>query len=70
MGIDSSAKKAFWQDRPTFVTGGTGLLGGWLLRLLVDLGADIVCLVRDWVPQSQLVRDQLIEKVKANIRDA
>ena len=21
----------FWRDRPTFVTGGTGLLGGWLV---------------------------------------
>ena len=45
-------KASFWQDRPTFVTGATGLLGGWLIRQLLELGADIVCLVRDWVPQS------------------
>lgn len=55
---------SFWQDRPTLVTGGTGLLGGWLVRLLLSLGADIVCLVRDWVPQSELVRANLTEQVK------
>lgn len=60
MGVTSS----FWQDRSTLVTGATGLLGGWLMRRLLDLGADVVCLVRDWVPQSELVRAQLIERVK------
>jgi CDP-glucose 4,6-dehydratase len=56
--------KPFWQDRPTLVTGGSGLLGGWLVRHLLSLGADIVCLVRDWVPQSELVRVNLVERVK------
>ena len=56
--------KSFWQDRPTLVTGGTGLLGGWLVRHLLSLGADIVCLVRDWVPRSELVRSNLVEQVK------
>jgi CDP-glucose 4,6-dehydratase len=55
---------SFWLDRPTFVTGGTGLLGSWLIRRLVEVGADVVCLVRDWVPQSELVRTGLIEQVK------
>ena len=54
----------FWTDRPTFVTGGTGLVGGWLARRLVDAGADVVCLVRDWVPQSELFRSRLIDRVK------
>jgi CDP-glucose 4,6-dehydratase len=57
-------KVSFWQDRPTLVTGATGLLGGWLVRRLFELGADIVCLVRDWVPQSELVHAQLVEQVK------
>lgn len=56
--------KSFWQDRPTFVTGGTGLVGGWLVRRLLDSGADVVCLVRDWVPQSDLVQGSLVERVK------
>ena len=58
------AGRAFWQDRPTLVTGGTGLLGGWLVKHLLARGADIVCLVRDWVPGSELVRSSVIERVK------
>lgn len=54
----------FWQDRPTLVTGATGLLGGWLVRRLLDAGADVVCLVRDWVPQSEFVRARLLDRVK------
>jgi CDP-glucose 4,6-dehydratase len=65
-------KPGFWLDRPTFVTGGTGLVGSWLVRCLVGAGADVVCLVRDWVPQSELVRTKWIERVKVvrgDIRD-
>jgi CDP-glucose 4,6-dehydratase len=64
--------KTFWRDRPVFVTGGTGLVGSWLTRRLGELGADVVCLVRDWIPQSELVRAGYIEKVKVvrgDIRD-
>jgi len=65
-------KQVFWLDRPTFVTGGTGLVGSWLVRRLVAAGADVVCLVRDWVPQSELVRTGILERVKVvrgDIRD-
>lgn len=55
---------SFWTDRPTFVTGATGLVGGWLVRSLVEAGADVVCLVRDWVPTSELVRSNLLERVR------
>lgn len=61
---DMEIKSSFWQDHPTFVTGGTGLVGSWLVRRLVEAGADVVCLVRDWVPQSELVRSHQIERVK------
>jgi CDP-glucose 4,6-dehydratase len=54
----------FWQDRPTLVTGATGLVGGWLVRRLLEAQADVVCLVRDWVPQSEAARGGLLEKVK------
>lgn len=63
---------SFWLDRPTFITGSTGLLGGWLVRRLLEQGADVVCLVRDWVPQSELVRTKTIEQLKVvngDVRD-
>ena len=62
----------FWGDRPTLVTGATGLVGSWLVRRLREAGADVVCLVRDWVPQSELVRTRSIESVKVvrgDVRD-
>ena len=64
MALDNQANKRFWQDRPTLVTGATGLLGGWLVRRLLEAEADVVCLVRDWVPQSEFVRTRLNDRVK------
>ncbi len=55
---------SFWQDRPTLVTGATGLLGGWLVPRLLAQGADVVCLVRDWVPQSALISGDWLNRVK------
>jgi CDP-glucose 4,6-dehydratase len=46
------------------VTGGTGLLGGWLLHRLLDLGADVICLVRDWVPKCEMIHARLVDRVK------
>lgn len=57
-------QQGFWCDRPTFVTGGTGLLGSWLVKALLAQGAEVVCLVRDWVPQSELVRQDDISRVR------
>jgi CDP-glucose 4,6-dehydratase len=61
---DLGMSELFWRDRPTFVTGATGLLGSAVVRRLLARGADVICLVRDWVPQSELVRSGLLEKVK------
>jgi len=66
------AVSTFWQDRPVFVTGSTGLVGSWLVRRLLGLGAEVVCLMRDWVPQSELVRARLMDQVKivrGDVRD-
>ena len=63
---------SFWTDRPTLLTGATGLVGAWTLRRLVDAGADVVCLVRDWVPGSEAVRSGLLESarvVRGDVRD-
>ncbi len=55
---------SFWQDRPVLVTGCTGLLGSWLSQTLVEAAAEVVGLVRDNVPQSQLVRTGTIDKIR------
>lgn len=65
-------KNGFWKDRPTFVTGGTGLVGGWLVRRLVEAGADVTCLVRDWVPRSMLLDEGDLARVtivRGDVRD-
>jgi CDP-glucose 4,6-dehydratase len=62
--VESVDRMTFWADRPTFVTGATGLVGSHLVQTLVSLGAEVVCLVRDWVPQSEFVQQRLFEKVR------
>ena len=62
----------FWRDRRVLVTGATGLVGTWTLKQLIDSGADVVCLVRDWVPYSEFVRDGLADRcsmVKGDLCD-
>jgi CDP-glucose 4,6-dehydratase len=64
--------KTFWQDRPVLVTGATGLVGIWTVQRLLDSGAEVVCLVRDWVPHSELLKKNMIDRVRmvrGDIRD-
>lgn len=60
--MESVGVSEFWRDRRVFVTGGTGLVGSWLVRELVDLGADVTVLVRDWDPQSELIRSGMLNR--------
>jgi len=53
----------FWRDRNVFVTGCTGLLGSWLTGFLVERKANVVGLIRDSVPRSNLRGRQLDEMI-------
>jgi CDP-glucose 4,6-dehydratase len=52
-----------WKDRPVFVTGCTGLLGSWLCKELIARKANVIGLIRDWVPRSVLINDNYINNM-------
>ncbi|MGI8497665.1 MAG: NAD-dependent epimerase/dehydratase family protein [Gemmatimonadaceae bacterium] len=52
-----------WSGRRVLVTGATGLIGSWLVRDLIAGGADVVALVLDANPQSELFRSGDIARV-------
>ena len=54
----------FWRSRSVLVTGCTGVLGSWLTQSLVEQGADVVGLIRDWVPLSHLVRSGTLDRIR------
>ena len=54
---------SYWKGKTVFVTGATGLMGGWLVKALLREGAEIVALIRDQAPKSMLVREGLIGRV-------
>jgi CDP-glucose 4,6-dehydratase len=68
LGID----KSFWRDRSTLVTGATGLVGSWLVKRLRAAEANVIALVRDWVPASEAVRSGVLDQVtvvRGDVRD-
>jgi CDP-glucose 4,6-dehydratase len=62
----------FWNGRNVFITGCTGLLGSWLTKKLVDSGANVIGLIRDLVPKSNLkwsgFQDEIVT-VRGEIED-
>ncbi|HUY32622.1 MAG TPA: GDP-mannose 4,6-dehydratase [Pirellulales bacterium] len=67
-----NASDRFWQDRPVFVTGCTGLVGSETVRELLARGARVVGLVRDQVARCELVRgglDRQIDLVRGRVEN-
>jgi CDP-glucose 4,6-dehydratase len=63
---------SFWRDKRVLVTGCTGILGSWLVRDLFGLGADIVGIIRDDIPNSNLILskyDKKINVVRGSVTD-
>jgi len=61
----------FWRHRPVAVTGATGFLGSHLTGWLVDVGAEVVALVRDEVPPTPLTARWLdrVSVVRGSVED-
>ena len=67
------SRNDFWKNRRVFVTGCTGIVGSWLTLALLDAGADVIGLIRDRMPLSNLHlsgADQRIISVDGDIADA
>jgi len=45
-----------WKDCRVLITGATGIVGSWLVKRLLQEGAFVATLIRDWNPQSELIR--------------
>jgi CDP-glucose 4,6-dehydratase len=52
-----------WQGRRALVTGATGMVGSWMVKRLLAEGVEVVALVRDWNPHSELIRSGDINRV-------
>jgi CDP-glucose 4,6-dehydratase len=61
--MENLGMKDFWKDRNVFITGCTGLLGSHLTQMLADKGANVVGLVRDLVPKSNLYRTGVFDRI-------
>lgn len=63
---------SFWEGRRVLVSGGTGLLGAWLAEELLARGAEVIVLVRDWVPNSRAVTAGILDRctvVRGDLED-
>lgn len=61
-----------WKNTPVLVTGCTGLIGSWLCKEIINRKANVVGLIRDWVPKSVLIDDRYIDEmniVRGDIND-
>ncbi|MEK7754165.1 MAG: NAD-dependent epimerase/dehydratase family protein, partial [Acidobacteriota bacterium] len=70
--MPNALNSGFWQGRPVLVTGATGLIGGWLVKELLERGAEVVILLRDRTPNCLLAVEGLLQRltvVEGCVRD-
>jgi len=53
----------YWKDKKVFITGFNGFIGSWLTHELCQKGADVTGLIRDHIPNSNIKRLKLDEKI-------
>lgn len=59
---DARTDREFWQDKNVLVTGGNGFVGTWVVEELLNRGAHVVCLVKEWLEGSNFERLGLARK--------
>jgi len=72
LAMISPESSTFWRGRSVFVTGGTGLVGSWLVKKLLAAKARVVLLVKDVNPLSEISRSGDLHRVAityGNIED-
>lgn len=70
--MENVVERTYWNRKSVLVTGCTGLVGAWLTAALVERGANVVGLVRDHVPRSNLYRmglDRRVTIARADVCD-
>jgi CDP-glucose 4,6-dehydratase len=53
--MDDEKRYQWWKEKRTFVTGATGVVGRNLVESLVRYGAEVVVLLRDWLPRDRFL---------------
>jgi CDP-glucose 4,6-dehydratase len=66
---DLALNEEFWPTRTVLVTGGAGLLGGWVVRRLSQAGAKAVGFDIDWSNGTILDAGDDYERVDGDVRD-
>ncbi|MCK4589176.1 MAG: GDP-mannose 4,6-dehydratase [Nanoarchaeota archaeon] len=52
-----------WKEKNVFITGADGFIGGWLTKVLVEKGANVIVIVRDMKKKSALDLHGIKDKV-------
>jgi len=63
MPSERSKREDYWQEKHVLITGATGFVGSWLADILTKSGAYVVALIRDWDPQSDLIRSGIVKEL-------
>lgn len=63
--------KEFWRNRNVFITGCSGFLGSYMVKLLIECGANVTGLIRDFTPKSDVYKnkDLKINLISGSLED-
>jgi CDP-glucose 4,6-dehydratase len=53
----------FWLGRNVFVTGASGIVGSWLVKELLQRKANVIALLHDYDPKSELIRSGDVHRI-------